>query len=192
MRPDAGDLLVFAVLLLDQVAPLVIGEGGVGLPTVAGLLCDLIQIVEFVVRSDIVGVGLPGEVAQTVILIGAAGVAVVFLGVGHAVQCIIGIEVLHRGLASAVAPHILIGHVAAVVIFVDMLLLLHVLAAGISVLHLQQLADGIVVVVLHPAVRILHLHRAAHAVVSVGGGAAIVLGDSFELAPACIKQAGAE
>jgi len=48
------------------------------------------------------------------------------------------------------------------------------------------------VVVLHPAVRILHLHRAAHAVVSVGGGAAIVLGDSFELAPACIKQAGAE
>ena len=175
VRPNAGDLLVFAVLLLDQVAPLVIGEGGVGLPTVAGLLCDLIQIVEFVVRSDIVGVGLPGEVAQTVILIGAAGVAVVFLGVGHAVQCIIGIEVLHRGLASAVAPHILIGHVAAVIVLIDMLLLLHVLAAGIGVLHLQQLADGIVVVVLHPAVRILHLHRAAHAVVSVGGGTAIVL-----------------
>ena len=122
-----------------------------------------------------VGVGLPGEVAQAVILIGAAGVSVVFLGVGHPVQCIIGIEVLYCGLAGAIAPHILISHVAAVVIFVDMLLLLHVLAAGIGVLHLQQLADGIVVVVLHPAVRILHLHRAAHAVVSVGGGTAIVL-----------------
>ena len=44
VRPDAGDLLVFAVLLLDQVAPLVIGEGDMGLPTVAGLLRDLIQI----------------------------------------------------------------------------------------------------------------------------------------------------
>lgn len=94
-------------------------------------------------------------------------------------QCIIGIEVLHRGLAGAVAPHILIGHVAAVIVLIDMLLLLHVLAAGIGVLHLQQLADGIIVIVLHPAVRILHLHRAAHAVVSVGGGAAIVLGDAL-------------
>lgn len=44
VRPNTGDLLVFAVLLLDQVAPLVIGEGGMGLPTVAGLLRDLIQI----------------------------------------------------------------------------------------------------------------------------------------------------
>ena len=105
-------------------------------------------------------------------------------------QCIIGIEVLHRGLASAVAPHILIGHVAAVIVLIDMLLLLHVLAAGIGVLHLQQLADGIIVIVLHPAVRILHLHRAAHAVVSVGGGAAIVLGDSFELAQQVIGLGG--
>ena len=190
VRPNAGDLLVFAVLLLDQVAPLVIGEGSVGLPTVAGLLRDLIQIIELVVRGDVIGVGLPGEVAQAVILIGAAGISIVFLGIGHPVQRIIGIEVLYRGLAGAIAPHILIGHVAAVIIFVDMLLLLHVLAAGIGVFHLQQLADGIVVVVLHPAVRILHLHRAAHTVVSVGGGTAIVLGDSFELAQQVIGLGG--
>ena len=91
---------------------------------------------------------------------------------GNAVQSIVGVGVLHRGLAGTIAPHILIGHVSAGIVLIDVLLLLHVLLSGIGVLHLQQLADGIIMIVLHPAVRILHLYRAAHAVVSVGGGAA--------------------
>ena len=39
-------------------------------------------------------------------------------------------------------------------------------------------------------IRDSHLPRAAHAVVSVGGGTAIVLGDSFELAQQVIGLGG--
>ena len=95
---------------------------------------------------------------------------------GHdAVQRVIGVEILHRGLARTVAPHILIGHVAAHVVLIDVLLLLHVLFGGVNVGHPQQLADGVIFILLHPAVGVLHPGHAAHAIVLVGGGAAVGL-----------------
>ncbi len=83
-----------------------------------------------------------------------------------------------------------LGHVAAGIVLIDVLLLLHILLSGIGVLHLQQLADGIVVVVFNPAVGIFHLGDAAHAIIGIGGGAAIGLGDCFDSAPPCIRRPG--
>ena len=56
----------------------------------------------------------------------------------------------------------------------DILLLLHVLAGGVGVLDGGELAQFVVVVVLHPAVRVLHVDHPAHAVIGVGGGASAV------------------
>ena len=57
---------------------------------------------------------------------------------------------------------------------------------GPGVLSIAGLpANGIVLVLLHPAVGVLHPDRPAHAVVGVGGGPAVAFG-----APACSGEAG--
>ena len=56
-----------------------------------------------------------------------------------------------------------------------MLLLLHVLLTGVDVGYPQQLSDGVILILLPPAVRVLHTNYAAHAVILITGGAAIVL-----------------
>ena len=62
-----------------------------------------------------------------------------------------------------------------------MLLLLHVLAAGVAVGHVQQLADGVIGVFLHPAVGVVHPDHPAHPVVGVGGGSPVALSDGGQI-----------
>lgn len=165
-----------AVLLLDQIAPAIVGVNGALLVVGAVALLDkLIEVVDLVVVVDIVVVALVGQVAQGVILVVPVGVAVELLGRGDPVQLVIGVGDVGGGLAGAVAPHILVGHVAADVVGKGVLLLLHVLAAGVGVLNGKELADGVVVVVLLPAVGVVHVGDPAHTVIGVGGGAAILL-----------------
>ena len=71
-----------------------IGVSDGGLQAVITAAGDRVEIIELVVRGNIIGVGLPGEVAQNVIVISTSGVPLVFLSIGHAVQRIIGIEIL--------------------------------------------------------------------------------------------------
>ena len=85
------------------------------------------------------------------------------MGSDEAVQRVIGIEGFILCLARAVAPHVLIGHVAVGVILISMLLGLGGLFAGMGVVHRQQAAHLVVGVILHPAVGIAHLRDAGHA-----------------------------
>ena len=168
-------LLVLAVLLQDQVAPVVVGAGGVGLPVVGGAVHLLVEVVVDVVAVVAADARLVGQVAQAIVGIGAGGITVVVVGGDEAVQRVVGIEGLVLRLASAVAPHVLIGHVAVGVILISMLLGLGGLFAGMGVVHRQQAAHLVVGVILHPAVGIAHLRDAGHAVVGVGGLAAVGL-----------------
>ena len=92
--PGDALLIVLGVEFLDQIAPLIIGVSSGGLQAVITAAGDRVEMIELVVRGNIIGVGLPGEVAQNVIVISTAGVPLVFLSIGHAVQRIIGIEIL--------------------------------------------------------------------------------------------------
>ena len=134
----AGDalLIVLGVELLNQIAPLIIGASGGSLPAIITAAGDLVQVVQLVVHALVALSGLVGQVAKRVVGVGTVVVAIVLVNADNAVQSIVGIGVLHRGLASAVAPHILIGHVAAGIVLIDVLLLLHILLSGIGVLHL--------------------------------------------------------
>ena len=156
-------LLVLAVLLQDQVAPVVVGAGGVGLPVVGGAVHLLVEVVIDVVAVVAADARLVGQVAQAIVGIGAGGITVVVVGGDEAVQRVVGIEGLVLRLASAVAPHVLIGHVAVGVILISMLLGLGGLFAGMGVVHRQQAAHLVVGVILHPAVGIAHLRDAGHA-----------------------------
>ena len=175
VRAGSGDLLVLDVLLQNQVAPLVVGAGGVGLPVVGGAVDLLVQIVVDVIAVMAANARLIGQIAQTVIGVGAGGVAVVVMGGDEPVQCVIGVEGLVLGLADAVAPHILIGHVAVGIIRISMLLGLSGLLAGMGVLDLQDAAHLVIGIILHPAVGIPHLRDTAHAVIGVRSLAAVGL-----------------
>ena len=60
---------VFVVDFLRGVAALVVAVVGPGLPTVVGLLGDLVEVVELVVDDDVVAVPFIGQVAQAVVLV---------------------------------------------------------------------------------------------------------------------------
>ena len=64
-----GVFFVFVVNLLRGVAALVVAVVGPGLPTVVGLLGDLVEVVELVVDDDVVAVPFIGQVAQAVVLV---------------------------------------------------------------------------------------------------------------------------
>ena len=64
-----GVFFVFVVDFLRGVAALVVAVVGPGLPTVVGLLGDLVQLVELVVDDDVVAVPFIGEIAQAVVLV---------------------------------------------------------------------------------------------------------------------------
>ena len=175
VRAGSGDLLVLDVLLQNQVAPLVVGAGSVGLPVVGGAVDLLVQVVVDVIAVMAANARLIGQIAQTVIGVGAGGVAVVVMGGDEPVQRVIGVKGLVLGLARAVAPHILIGHVAVGIIRISMLLGLSGLLAGMGVVHRQKAAHLVIGIILHPAVGIPHLRDTAHAVVGVRSLAAVGL-----------------
>ena len=162
-----SDLLVLDVLLQDQVVPVVVGAGGVGLPVVGGTVDLLVEIVVDVVAVVAAIARLVDQIAQAVVSVGAGGVAVVVVGGDEAVQRVVGVQCLVLGLARAVAPHILINHIAVGVIFISVLLGLGGLLAGMGVVHRQQAAHLVVGVILHPAVGVAHLRDAGHAVAGV-------------------------
>ena len=170
-----GNLLVLAVGLFDQIAAAIIGISSLGLPAIVGALHNLVQVVEDVVHRFIALSRFIGQIPQAIIGIAAVIIAIVLVDIGDSMQRIIGISVLHSGFAGAVAPHVFIGHVAARIILIDVLLLLHVLLTGVDVGYPQQLSDGVILILLHPAVRVLHTDYAAHAVILITGGAAIAL-----------------
>ncbi len=60
---SGGNMLVLAVDLLCEIAPAVVGVGGLGLPAVGGALGNLIQVVENVVHVVIGVAVLIGQVA---------------------------------------------------------------------------------------------------------------------------------
>ena len=62
-----GVFFVFVVDFLRGVAALVVAVVGPGLPTVVGLLGDLVEVVELVVDDDVVAVPFIGQVAQAVV-----------------------------------------------------------------------------------------------------------------------------
>ena len=64
-----GVFFVFVVDFLRGVAALVVAVVGPGLPTVVGLLGDLVEVVELVVDDDVVAVPFIGEIAQAVVLV---------------------------------------------------------------------------------------------------------------------------
>lgn len=175
VRAGSGDLLVLDVLLQNQVAPLVVGAGSVGLPVVGGSVDLLVQVVVDIIAVIAADARLIGQIAQTVIGVGAGGVAVVVMGGDEPVQRVIGVKGLVLGLARAVAPHILIGHVAVGIIRISMLLGLSGLLAGMGVIHRQKATHLVIGIILHPAVGIPHLRDTAHAVIGVRSLAAVGL-----------------
>lgn len=156
VRAGSGDLLVLDVLLQNQVAPLVVGAGSVGLPVVGGSVDLLVQVAVDIIAVIAADARLIGQIAQTVIGVGAGGVAVVVMGVDEPVQRVIGVKGLVLGLADAVAPHILIGHVAVGIIRISMLLGLSGLLAGMGVVHRQKATHLVIGIILHPAVGITY------------------------------------
>lgn len=86
-----GDLLVLDVLLQDQVAPLVVGAGGVGVPVVGGAVDLLVEVVIDVIAVMAANARLIGQIAQTVIGAGAGEVAVVVVGGDEPVQRVVGV-----------------------------------------------------------------------------------------------------
>ena len=180
VRAGSGDLLVLDVLLQNQVAPLVVGAGGVGLPVVGGAVDLLVQVVVDVIAVMAANARLIGQIAQTVIGVGAGGVAVVVMGVDEPVQRVIGVKGLVLGLADAVAPHILIGHVAVGIIRISMLLGLSGLLAGMGVVHRQKATHLVIGIILHPAVGIPHLRDTTHAVIGVGSDAVPGVSDGHD------------
>ena len=180
VRAGSGDLLVLDVLLQNQVAPLVVGAGSVGLPVVGGAVDLLVQVVVDVIAVMAANARLIGQIAQTVISVGAGGVAVVVMGGDEPVQRVIGVKGLVLGLADAVAPHILIGHVAVGIIRISMLLGLSGLLAGMGVVYRQKAAHLVVGIILHPAVGIPHLRDTAHAVIGVGSDAVPGVSDGHD------------
>ena len=71
VRAGSGDLAVLDVLLQDQVAPLVVGAGGVGVPVVGGAVDLLVQVVVDVIAVVAANARLVGQIAQTVVGVGA-------------------------------------------------------------------------------------------------------------------------
>ena len=67
----SGDLAVLDVLLQDQVAPLVVGADGVGVPVVGGAVDLLVQVVVDVIAVVAANARLVGQIAQTVVGVGA-------------------------------------------------------------------------------------------------------------------------
>ena len=67
----SGDLAVLDVLLQDQVAPLVVGVDGVGVPVVGGAVDLLVQVVVDVIAVVAANARLVGQIAQTVVGVGA-------------------------------------------------------------------------------------------------------------------------
>mgnify|MGYP006071641117 CR=1 FL=1 len=183
-------LIIFGIEFLNQIAAQIVGVGGRSFPAIVAAAGDLVEIIELVINRLIALAGFVGQVAQRIIGVATVIVAIVFVDRHDAVQRVIGIRYPLLWPRRCIAPHILIDHVAAVVILIHMLLLLHVLAAGGGILDLQQLAGGIVVIILHPAMGIFHPGQAAHAVIGVCGGAAIMLGNRLELPQQVIGLGG--
>ena len=60
---DDGVFLVLIVDLLNGVAAFVVAVVCPGLPTIVGLLGDLVQVIELVVDNDVVAVPFIGQIA---------------------------------------------------------------------------------------------------------------------------------
>lgn len=108
VRAGSGDLLVLDVLLQDQVAPLVVGAGSVGLPVVGGAVDLLVQVVVDVIAVMAANARLIGHVAVGIIrismLLGLSGL-LAGMGVVHrqkAAHLVIGI-ILHPAVGI---PHL--------------------------------------------------------------------------------------
>lgn len=160
-----------------------------GLPVVGGAVDLLVQVVVDVIAVMAANARLIGQVAETVVGVGAGGIAVVIMCGDETVQSVVGVKGLVLGLARAVAPHILIGHVAVGIIRISVLLGLDGLFAGMGVLDLQDAAHLVVGIILHPAVGIPHLRDAGYAVVGIGGLADWGVGRSREAPPLCVGAA---
>ena len=101
------------------------------------------------------------------------------MGRNEPVQRIVGIGGVILGLPGTVAAHILTKNIAVGIILVGVLLGLGWLLPGVHAIHSQQTAHVIIGIILHPAVGVVHLRHAGHAVVGIGGDAVPSVGDDM-------------